>query len=211
MCPEFSVLKRYQTTYERKSHDWKELSPDGHAELQKIIEELPAARTAGDPATRAHIEKYFDVKQLIDHWLIRNFAGTWDDSIHNYFPYKRASDGKWIIIPQDFDMDWGGDKMGIPNANFGQPPTMSFFSSGMRLKSAIMAAYRPEVTARVLEMAKTVLSEQNLNKLLDEALAEFDRDSWMAAEGKACDLDKRVAMARQFIKDRHAFLATGVK
>jgi spore coat protein CotH len=71
--------------------------------------------------------------------------------------------------------------------------------------------YRTEITQRIQELAKTTLSEANLNKLLDETLADFDRDSWMASDGRACDLDKRVTMARKWIKDRHAFVAGGIR
>jgi hypothetical protein len=40
-------------------------------------------------------------------YAVRNWAGGWDDTFHNYFPYKNPATGKWVVIQQDFDQDLG--------------------------------------------------------------------------------------------------------
>jgi spore coat protein CotH len=223
-CPMYTVADRYRFTYERQSNDWRESDPKGHDELVAMIDELAkikaAAGTDESPAVRAFFEKHFDVKQLVTHWAVRNFVGVWDDGVHNYYLYKR-SDGKWTLMPQDFDLDFGGDPVDAEWKGFANPPTMSFFhgeqgtaktAGGLnQLKVQLIRAYRKEFAARVQELARTTLSEANVDKLLGEVTKDFSAKDWMEAPTRRCDMTARVESARKWIKDRHAFLAGGVK
>jgi spore coat protein CotH len=159
---------------------------------------------------REYLERHFDVPQLITHWAIRNFAGVWDDGSHNFYLYKRASDGKYEALPQDFDLEFGGN---------GRSPTASIFMGeegagedpvgGINwLKSAVIKAFRNELRVRFVELLGTVLSEKNVLEQLDQALAGWDQKAWdeSPAMGK-CDASARVANARAWLATRYAYLA----
>ncbi len=224
-CPEYSVLTRYQTTYERQTHTWKDLGPAGHEELIKMIDEMAVVRADigqdAKPETRAFFEKYFDIQNLLSHWVVRNFAGVWDDGAHNYYFYKRASDGKWMILPQDFDLDFGGDPTDMQWAGFAQVPSLSMFhgeqgdgkiAGGVNdIKPQFIRAFRAEFVARAEELLKTKFTEAAVNKMLDDSMVGFNVADWMAAPVRRCDLAKRVDMARDWLKQRYVFLQAGIK
>lgn len=233
-CPtRWTKADRYRYTYERQSHDWKSDTPAGHEELTRIVEELrplyDAAKASNDwRPVRAHLEKHFDVPQLITHWVIRNFAGVWDDGVHNYYVYKRTGDGKWETFPQDFDLDFGGDTVtlnadGRRRWSFGKPANATIYlgeegsghdpAGGINwLKSALIKAFRAEFRARFMELAGTLLKLDNVYKLLDEAVAEWDQKAWdeSPAMGK-CDVMARVQSARAWLQARHQYLAGGFR
>jgi hypothetical protein len=215
-CPErWTKLDRYRTTYERQSHEWKGESPAGHQELITMIETLSplydAAKASGNWApVRQFLERHFDVRQLLTHWAIRNFAGVWDDGSHNYYLYKRAADGKYEALPQDFDLEFG---------THGRPPTSSIFMGeegagedpvgGINwLKSAVIKAFRPELRARFTELLATVLAEKNVFEQLDQALGAWDQKSWDESPAmNKCDATARITAARTWLTARYAYLA----
>jgi spore coat protein CotH len=218
-CTRWTKLDRYRTTYERQSHDWKDASPAGHDELIAIIETLAplvaAANSGGNwQPVRDHLGKYFDVAQMMSHWAVRNFAGVWDDGVHNFYLYKRTSDGKYEVLPQDFDLEYGGDGGG-----FSRPPTSSIFmgeegvgadpvggSNG--LKTALIKAFRAEFRTRLSELLKGALSAPNVMARLAEAQADWDQKAWdeSPAQGK-CDVAGRIESARTWLAARYAYLA----
>jgi hypothetical protein len=219
-CPaRYSKLDRYRSTYERQSQTWKDASPAGHAELIDIVEALAplyaAAKGDGNwQPVRAHLAAHFDVAQLINHWVVRNFAGAWDDGVHNFYLYKRASDGKFEVLPQDFDLEFGGDGGG-----FSKPPTASIYlgeegigldpvGGSNALKSALIKAYRDEFRARFVALLKTVLAPANVMAKLAEIEASWDQQAWdeSPAQGK-CDVTVRLAAARTWLQSRYASLS----
>jgi hypothetical protein len=213
-CPaRWSVAERYRFTYERQSHEWKDATPAGHEELVRIVEGLrplaDAAKLSGDwRPVRAHLEKHFDVPQLLTHWVVRNFAGVWDDGAHNFYLYRRATDGIWEAYPQDFDLDFGGFKPAnmtifAGEEGAGQDPV----GGPNHLKSALIKAFRDEFRARFVELVGSVLRPDNVNKLLDEAIADWDQRAWeeSPAVGR-CDMPAKVAAARAWLTQRYAFL-----
>ena len=220
LCPDrWSKLDRYRTTYERQTHDWKNATPAGHEELIAIIETLgplyEAAKSSGNwQPVRDLLSKNFDVAQLISHWVVRNFAGVWDDGVHNFYLYKRASDGKYEVLPQDFDLEFGGD-----GGVFSKPPTATLFlgeegtgldpvggSNG--LKSALLKAFRSEFRARFFELLATVLAPDSVMQALNQAQADWDQGAWdeSPAQGK-CDVPGRMNAARTWLAARYASLA----
>jgi hypothetical protein len=215
-CPgRWSKLQRYQWTYERQTHGWKDAGPAGHQELMEMIETLePLYRAASASGSwgpvREHLDRYFDVRQLLTSWAVRNFAGVWDDGVHNFYLYRRASDGKYEVLPQDFDLEFGG--VGTPadasifmgEEGAGQDP-----AGGVNLlKSALLKAYREEFRARLTELVRGVMSQANVLALLDQALADWDQDSWdqSPAIGK-CDAAARIDTARSWLAARYRYLA----
>jgi spore coat protein CotH len=218
-CARWTKLDRYRSTYERQSHEWKDASPAGHEELIAIIEALApmvAAANGGGSwqPVRDHLSKYFDVAQMMSHWAVRNFAGVWDDGVHNFYLYKRTGDGKYEVLPQDFDLEYGGDGGG-----FSKAPTSSIYmgeegagvdpvGGSNALKSALIKAFRAEFRARLGELLKGVLSESNVMARLAEAQADWDQQAWdeSPALGK-CDVAARIEAARTWLAARYAFLA----
>ncbi len=215
-CPErWSTLQRYRKIYERQTHGWKDGDPAGHEELIAIIEGLEplyvAASESGDwSPVRAHLDRYFDVRQLLTGWAVRNFAGVWDDGVHNFYLYRRASDGKHEVLPQDFDLEFGGVGTQANASIFmGEDGVGPDPAGGVNLlKSALLKAYRDEFRVRFTELVGGVLSRANVLSLLDEALADWDPVSWAEspAEGK-CDLAAQIATARTWLTDRYDHLA----
>jgi hypothetical protein len=227
-CPmAFTKLQRYQATYERQSHGWKEPTPASHMELIGMIEELATmkATTDNDPKVRAYFEKYFDVPALVTHMALRNWVGVWDDGVHNYFPYKRPSDGKWVLLPQDFDLDFGGDAVDNEWKGFANPPTLSFFhpetasmpagktaGSPSQLKVQLMKAFREEIRRRVTELGNTLMTQASIDALLADILEkDFSLADHNAAPVRRCDAMARVEAARTWLAARRAFFAQGVK
>jgi hypothetical protein len=216
-------LQRYQLTYERQTNDWKGLTADGHRELVNLIETLNSIVTTTDanPAVRDYFNQYFDVPRLITQYVVRNWAGTWDDGVHNYLPYKRFSDGKWVVFGHDYDCDFGGDTADCDDyATFHNAPTLSFFhpetgngvtaSGPSQLKVQLIRAFRSEFAAQVESLAP-LFSEDNVNALVDQVMAGFDRSAWQEAPVRFCDLDKRITEAKDWLGQRRAFLATGIR
>jgi hypothetical protein len=223
-CPaRWSPLDRYRFTYERQSLEWKDGTPAGHDDLIRTIEQLAplyaAAKASGDfTPVRGFLEAHFDVPQLLTQWAIRNFAGVWDDGVHNLYLYRRATDGKYEGLPADFDLDFGGSGsitrpptlplfVGEEGAGFDPPGGVSF------LKSALVKAFRTELRARLAELVGGVLGRESVLGLLGEAMAEWDQRAWdeSPAMGK-CDVAARVAGARAWLEARYAFLAQqGIK
>jgi hypothetical protein len=229
-CPgRWSMPDRYRFTYERQSHDWKDATPAGHAPLIAVIDGLrplyEAAKASNDwGPVRAHFEKHFDVAQLITHWAIRNFAGVWDDGIHNFYLYRRATDDMFEAYPQDFDLDFGGDTVtreadGRMRWNFSRPPESSIFAGeegvgepvggANALKSALIKAFRVEFRARLAELLRGGLAKDNVMTLLSEATAGWDQKAWdeSPAVGK-CDAAARVESARTWLNARYVYLAS---
>ncbi|MGE5788714.1 MAG: CotH kinase family protein [Myxococcales bacterium] len=216
--------QRYALTYNRENHDYKGLTPDGHAALISAINALDqiSAEADADPAVRAYLEQNFDVAELITQYAIRNWAGTWDDGVHNYLPYQRSTDKKWGIFPHDFDCDFGGDPVDCGDWGiFYNAPTLSFYhpetgdgvvsGAPSQLKIQLIKAYRAEFASKVEELGETMFSEQNVDKLLEQVLSGFDRTAWEEAPARYCDLDARIAEAKQWLADRRVFLAGGVQ
>lgn len=211
---------RYQLTYPRKTHDWKDQMPDGHQELIRLIVELDSiqATVDGDQRVLEYFNEYFDVPTTISQYAIRNWAGVWDDGTHNYLPYRRAKDGKWAVFAQDFDCEFGGVRTGCGST---ASPLLSFFhpesgrgntwGSPSRLKVQLIKAFRAEFATRVAELGNTLFSEQRIDALLGEILAGFDRGAWQEAPARFCDLDASINDAKQWLAERRRFMAQGVQ
>lgn len=216
--------QRYVLTYSRENHGYKGLTSEGHAALISLIDTLHAISAGGDadPTVRAFFEKNFDLNALITQFAIRNWAGTWDDGVHNYLPYQRESDKKWAIFPHDFDCDFGGDKVDCGDWGvFYNEPTLSFYhpETGMgvvsgapsQLKIQLIKAFRAEFANKVLELGGTTFSETNVDNLLNQIMAGFDRTAWQEAPARYCDLDARITGAKQWLASRRTYLGNQVK
>ena len=214
----YTAEQRYARSYERQSNEWKSGPDDPQLkEIIQMIDGLATARSQGLPAIRAHLERHFDVERLLTQMAMRNFFGAWDDGYHNYQLYKRPTDGKWIMLPIDFDFELGGDPQG-EWPTYAHPPFASFYvgEAGNRsnrllqvsaLKDAVIKAYRPEFDQTLRDLAAGLLSPDSLLAAIDEQDARFSRADWKASPaGKQCDVDARVKAARSWIAERHLVL-----
>ncbi len=58
---------------------------------------------ASDSDFAARAEEVFDLDELADFWLLLNFSGNGDGRVTNQLIGRRASDGRWVLLPWDYD------------------------------------------------------------------------------------------------------------
>ena len=51
----------------------------------------------------ARVGDVFDLDELADFWLLLNFSGNVDGRITNQLVARRSSDGRWLLLPWDYD------------------------------------------------------------------------------------------------------------
>ncbi len=237
MCPTaFTLQQRYVTTYERKTYDHR-----SHDELVKLIDDLAAARARGGSAVVDYFNKYWDVDALAAIYAIRNWAGAWDDSFHNWFPYRHPG-GKWVTIPQDFEWDFGLGRAANPtnttpwDANetlyLGwnspdvaiskqcelPPNAMGVYprcnSNGFfALKDAFIGAFKAKFDDKMRELVrKGILSAAGVIKVIDEEAPKFGLEDWLSAPAvPACDVPARQQDMRVWATARHATVVARLK
>jgi hypothetical protein len=204
-------VQRYNYTYWRKTNDWND-----DADLGRMLDGLTQARAAGGATLRAFIDKTFDVPLVLTYMAIRNWSGAWDDDIHNHLLYQRATDGKWLVTPTDFDQEFGT----VPatfDPNAARTPMSTLYMGEQNnpenhlgwnlIKDAVFKVYRAEFDARVTELARTLLATDNVIKLVDEGAGLFNMADWMAAPtAKSCDVQGKIEKIRQWARARTPFV-----
>ncbi len=183
-CPQWTVDDRYYYTYDRKTYNW-----DNNKKLRTTIETLNTLRAAavlsGDyTALKAFLIANFDTQKMIDYVAIRNWATPWDDGFHNHFLYQRASDGKWLVIPQDKDREWGEQTgwIGGRSLYWGEEGNGQY----NRWKDAIIKVFRNELRARLLDLAKNgVLNPTTYNAKVLQAATTFSISDYVASPAAA--------------------------
>ena len=170
----YTAAQRYDWSYKRETlTDYKQ----GAAEVKKLIEDMHAARGAGVLAIRKFFQDNFDMTALTSYMAVKNWLSPWDDFFHNHFLYRKV-DGRFMMIPTDFDGEFGID-------GFNSHPEQSFFA-GMEndranrnnwwnyLKDSYLRAFRPEFLARLKELSESVLHPANVHSLIDQTAATYD-------------------------------------
>lgn len=74
----------------------------------RSLTEFVARSSAEDFAARA--DEVFDVDELVDFWLLLNFSGNADGRVTNQLIGRRASDGRWVLLPWDYDKTFLPDR-----------------------------------------------------------------------------------------------------
>jgi hypothetical protein len=169
----YSAEQRYATTYERQSLEDRK---QGSAEVQRLIEDLHAARAAGLPAMRKFIEDNFDVPQLTTYMVLRNWMAPWDDYFHNHYLYRRA-DGRWLLIPNDFDGEMLNTGFSVVESSFfhGRENDRSNRNNWFNyLKDTYLQTFRDEFVARLKELSQSVLHPANVEAVIDDIAARYD-------------------------------------
>lgn len=208
-CPGWSIDDRYAHTYQRMTNKWDNVSA-----LRKLIEDMNAVRSAslasGDWAPmRSFFMDNFDFAKLLDYIVIRNWAEPWDDQIHNHFLYRRDSSKKWLLIPQDKDLEfseffgWQTGKSFFIGEQ-GDPDNRSGFWN--YLKDAFIKAFRAEIVQRTIELdGSGVLSPTNYRARVDQAAATFNNMDYAAspAATNVCNFNNELGRLRAFGDCRH--------
>jgi hypothetical protein len=224
----YKAEDRYRQTYGRKTWDWKQTN-----EVKLMFEGIHAANKAGPAALRDYLSANFDYDGMMSYVAVRNWSTAWDDVLHNYYLYKRPADpvmkkkGGWMFVPWDFDAEFGSvpDEQLASGHGYTAKTTFYIGEEGNNenragphfLKSFFIKTFRAEFNKRLVELSKTVLAPANVQKLVDEWMAGFDMESFMATPGRgvsmkittpsyACDPLRAGARVKKFATDRHAVL-----
>jgi len=172
----FTQQERYEYTYKRKTHDWVNDPEDGKSDLvEPLIQKLNAARAYDKTYLRSFLESHFDVDQTLRYICTINYVGTFDDMFQNHFLYRKAEDGKWIVLPWDMDNTLGGS-FGEWNANpFRGADENRIGNIGNRsgwwnrLKDAFFIAFEEEFLEMFLLLNNTVHSPEAMDLIIEEA------------------------------------------
>ena len=203
-CPMWTLADRYKYTYDRQTYKW-----DGHTKLQAMIETVNTLRNAavasGDfSALRAYLQANFDIAKMLGYITVRNWAQPWDDGFHNHFLYQRVSDGKWLLIPQDKDREFG--------EQFGWAAGRTFYTGEAggaqynRLKDAFIKAFRTELIARLVTLdASGPLNPATYKKKVIEAANTFSITDYASSPAAAsvCSFYTELANMQTFGDLRH--------
>lgn len=209
-CPQWTLEDRYAFTYERVTNKWRDMSA-----LRKLIEDVNALRAAavgsGDwTAVRDYFKANFDYQKILDYIVIRNWAEPWDDTFHNYFLYQRASDGKWLLIPQDLDLEFSEFYTWSTGRSFFVGEEGDIEGRGWhRIKDAFIKAFRAEMWQRLVDLTDSgVLSPPTYAAKVDEAAATFSLADYAASPAvNACDFNAELARKRNFATCRQQDLS----
>ena len=129
-------------------------------ELARIV-----ARAHGGTGDRASLGS-FDEDELIDFFLLLNFTGNEDGRVTNQYVGRRAEDGRWILMPWDYDKTFLPGRVAKAN---GRPTPLSsplfdrFFSSDPALRRRLAARWRA--------LRAGPLSDDALDAWIDERAA----------------------------------------
>ena len=197
-----SARARYALTYDRKTHTkWGQPDP-----IIELITELAAARAAGVAAERAFFAKHFDLERLLDHMAIINWAVPFDDMFQNHYLYRRR-DSKWLLMPWDLDLDFGGWKGANSSIYIGAQNDPDNRNGWWNyIKDSFLRSYRAEYHARLRQMIDGPLSPATVHTKVDEWTATANVAEALAAPtGLSCgNFTGRAASWKQFATDRAA-------
>ncbi len=198
----WTPLQRYGYTYDPKTYNWA-----GAGLLQELIEAMHRARaTTRVEDLRAFFQEHFDVDLMLSYTAIINWAVPFDDYFQNHFLYRRMSDGKWILMPWDLDLDFGGWQGASSSLYMGMQGDASNREGWWNyVKDSFLKAYRSEYDERMRFLNNTVLTPQNIGRILDGVLAEgsqAEADQAAAPLRNQCTFAGAAAAFRSFAQQR---------
>ncbi len=74
--------------------------PDPYAPFRDLVRFVAEASPSDFAAAAPSL---FDLDELVDFFLLVNFTGNEDGRVTNQFAARRASDGRWLLLPWDYD------------------------------------------------------------------------------------------------------------
>ena len=215
ICTNWTIDERYKYTYDRKTYNYLD-----HAKLRTTIETVNTLRatavSSGNyDALRAYLTANFDVQKMIDYIAIRNWAVPWDDAFHNHFLYQRSTDGKWFVMPQDKDREWGE---AISWYNPFTKTTEAFLGGRSfywgeegngqynKWKDAFIKTFRSEIRQRIIDLDQNGIFHPTVWKSkVQQAASAFSLPDYQAspAAANACDYNRELQGLLSFGPNRH--------
>ena len=161
----WTPLQRYEWVYSLKNSDWK-----GYADLKELLDQMWLARGTRAASNvvqlRAYFEKYWDIDDLLTYVAVRNWMATWDDTVHNFFLWERDN-GKWCILPWDFDADMGASGSAGPTVSIfrGEEGNADNTHGTHPIKDSFYKALREEYKQRLFFLNNTFLHPDNITAM----------------------------------------------
>lgn len=172
----FREQERYEYTYNRKTHSWKNRPEDGVEDVvEPMIEGLHEARLGGTTVLRNYLIENFDVEKVLRYMATINYVGTFDDMFQNHYLYRKADDGKWMMLPWDMDNTLGGaygewnahPLRGADESRVGNVGNRSGWWN--RIKDSFFIAFEEEFLAMFDYLNHHVYSPELLNPVIEKA------------------------------------------
>ena len=160
-------LQRYEWIYSSKNQDWK-----GHTELEEMIDGLAKNRS-----NRTRLKQWFeanwDIESLMSYIAVRNWMGTWDDTVHNFYIWRRA-DGRWALLPWDFDSDM---QSGFTTKSIfiGKAGNANTTHGTHTIKDAFFNAFSTEYKEHLYYLNNTLLTPESLGRMGLTSYTSFAR------------------------------------
>lgn len=125
----WTQLDRYIWSFPIQNSDWR-----GHLPLRDMLNGMWAARGdesrvtypntyngdarsfVSQDALRTFMDANWDRDKILGYMALRNWMAPWDDKFHNHHVYMQG-DGKWTMLPWDFDAEMNGGATGDAGFN----------------------------------------------------------------------------------------------
>ncbi len=183
-CPRLqdALSESFSDLFKVRSQDGLWIDPDATAESvdrvddtdatdpYESIRELARFVSGKNPTDFvASASGVFDIDELADFWLLLNFAGNEDGRVTNQFIGRRASDGRWLLLPWDYDKTFRHGRLArlLANGNRGpvlMNPVFSRFFAGD-------PAFHARLGARWRKLREGPFSDAALDAWIDERVA----------------------------------------
>jgi len=170
----YDVLTRYAYTYERKTNDWANSQMIKDC-IDNINDNILTENWNSDQR-RQWIKDNVDLNLMLNYIVIINYAGTWDQVIHNQIIYRRQTDGKFSWHPWDADALWNGR---IEADLYAGDTTQT-----QLMRRAVIKNFKRELEDRFRIFQATLHSKSQMKALLDGINAQYDRNQANEGYGK---------------------------
>lgn len=177
-CPRLqdTLSESFDALYKVRAPDGLWTSPQGSMEVvDRVDRDGEGTAGGGDPyapfrdlvrfvaecdaaAFAAGAEEAFDLDELAEFFLLVNFTGNRDGRVTNQFIGRRAEDGRWVLLPWDYDKTFL-----VGDAD--RPAKMGMIVSPLfqRLLSGV-PGFRERVSRRWRELRNGPLSDEALER-----------------------------------------------
>jgi hypothetical protein len=146
------------------------------------------AKTLTDPTQLTECRNFFstytDVNLLLSYVALQNWAGAYDDTLHNWFVYERLVDRRLVWAPWDADDLYGQFGSNVTSIFQGQQGFSSGIYNNNVMKNAFIGCFKADLVQRYKLLHQTVLSAANTGALLDKIIAQVDENDFAADFGE---------------------------